>query len=394
MEQRGGAPGGLNIHVYPTPFVHESRILKITKTLADRGVFRRIDVMAALEDGLPEVQDIDGRRRVLRVKKSLGRHSSSTFWKAMRTLEWSWRLKETLAGEAVACVNCHNLAALPLCVFLKQRKGAALVYDTHELETETLHTKGLRRVIARMVERILIRFADEVVVVNDAIADWYRGAYGLDNVSVVRNVPVRHEGDAKKSRILRDAFGIGEDGLVFLYQGILTRGRGVDLLLDAFAGASPDRHILFLGYGDLEGEVTRAARRFPNIHYHPAVPPEKIAEFTAGADVGISLIENVCRSYYMSLPNKVFEYLQCGLPVVVSRFPAMAEVVDRFGCGWAIPVERDLLARLVGSLSREEVDRRREKALAAAESCHWALEEPTLLGVYRRLGFGPGETGR
>jgi glycosyltransferase involved in cell wall biosynthesis len=394
VDRRPVTPGGLNVHVYPTPFVHESRILKITKTLADGGVFRRIDVMAALEDGLPEVQDIDGRRRVLRVKKSLGRSSSSTFWKAMRTLEWSWRLKDSLLGRPVACVNCHSLAALPLCVFLKRRKGAALVYDTHELETETLHTKGLRRVIARTVERLLIRFADEVVVVNDAIADWYRRAYGLDNVTVVRNVPVRRERDAKKSRILRDAFGIGEDGLVFLYQGILTRGRGVNLLLDAFAGAGPDRHILFLGYGDLEGEVTRAARRFPNIHYHSAVPPEKIAEFTAGADVGVSLIENVCLSYYMSLPNKVFEYLQCGLPVVVSRFPAMAEIVDRFGCGWAIPVERDLLARLVTSITREEISRRSERALEAGSSCHWALEEPTLLGVYRRLGFGPGETGR
>lgn len=385
-----GAPGGVNIHVYPTPFVHESRILKITQTLGDRGVFRRIDVMAVLEEGLPEVQPIDGMRRVVRLKRNLGRGKSSTFWKALRTIEWSWRLKQALADEPVDCINCHSLAVLPLCVFLKRRKRAALIYDTHELETETLHTRGLRRIAARAVERLLIRFADEVVVVNDAIADWYRKAYRLGNVSVVRNVPVRRDIPETPSLLLRDAFGIREDELLFLYQGILTQGRGIGLLLEAFAEVERERHIVFLGYGDLVDAIIQAGRHAPNIHYHPAVPPEKIPDYTAGADVGISLIENACLSYYLSLPNKVFEYLQCSVPVIVSRFPGMAEVVDRFDCGWSVPVERNLLARLVSSLSREEMSRRREGAREAGRHYHWALEEPTLLGVYERLGFSPG----
>jgi hypothetical protein len=68
-------------------------------------------------------------------------------------------------------------------------------------------------------------------------------------------------------------------------------------------------------------------------------------------------------------------------------------VVERFHCGWSVPVERDLLVSLVSSISREDVTRRRERALEAGKSYHWALEEPTLLAVYERLGFRIGATG-
>jgi len=384
----------LNVHIYPTPFRNESRILKITRSLKEAALFDRIRIMATWEEGLAERERLDEVREVVRIRRKLGEGREGTFWKAARTGEWSWWVMRSLREERIDCVNAHSLSVLPLCVLLKRSKSARLIYDTHELETETLHTRGLRRIAARAVERLLIPFTDEVVVVNDAIADWYRKAYRIGNVSVVRNVPVRRDVPETPSLLLRDAFGIREDEVLFLYQGILTQGRGISLLLDTFAEVDRKRHIVFLGYGDLADAIVQAGRHAPNIHYHPAVPPDKIPDYTAGADVGVSLIENACLSYYLSLPNKVFEYLQCGIPVIVSRFPGMAEVVDRFDCGWSIPVERNLLTRLVSSMSREEISRRREGAREAGKHYHWALEEPTLLGVYKRFGFSPETVGR
>jgi glycosyltransferase involved in cell wall biosynthesis len=196
------------------------------------------------------------------------------------------------------------------------------------------------------MERALIGSTEAVIVVNESIAAWYRDAYGLKEVHVIRNIPYPRSFSGGKTSRLREAFGIDHRSLVFLCQGILDEGRGIPILLEAFGRLPLDRHVVFLGNGPMAEKVRSRALRHPNIHHHPAVPPDVLLEYTAGADVGISLIENVCLSYYYSLPNKVFEYLMSGVPVIVSDFPEMARLVDETGCGWKSSVDTRCFAEL------------------------------------------------
>jgi glycosyltransferase involved in cell wall biosynthesis len=153
-------------------------------------------------------------------------------------------------------------------------------------------------------------------------------------------------------------------------------------LLDTFARLPPERHIVFLGDGPLVNDVESFVARHTNIHRLPSVPVDELLDYTGGADVGISLIENVSLSYYYSLPNKVFEYIMSGVPVVVSDFPEMARLVLSGNCGWTSRVDRETFFRLVGSLTRSEIEARAKGARELSRRTSWANEEKALLDIY------------
>ena len=329
----------VNLHVCHSTFLYASRILKITKTLTDHGVFDKILILARWEPGLANCEDLDPCRQVRRVPTCIHQRLGSV-GKLLALIEWSIRVIWLVRGMRVDCVNCHSLPVLPLCVTIAWMKRSRLIYDTHELETETMSTAGIRRWFAKWIERGLIARADEVVVVGDRIAEWYRSNYRLSNVHVVKNVPYCQHGILQRTSRLREFAGLENSDILFLYQGLIDQGRGVELLLNAFRDAPKDRHIVFMGYGSLVESVKVFAQRYPNIHFHPAVQPQELPIYTSSADVGLSIIENVSLSYYYCVPNKVFEYLCCGVPMIVSDFPEMAALVDAEKCGWKVPVSQ------------------------------------------------------
>lgn len=377
----------LNIHIYPSTFTNESRILKIVRSLRHEGVFARVMVLALWKPGLARHEVIDDGIDVLRVAPVLGGSMGGGVGRLLKVVGWHIGVLWALRGRRITCFNCHSLPVLPLSVLVKLWKSCVLVYDPHELETETASLRGWRRWLARRVERWLIRYADAVCVVNRSIADWYAARYRLSQVWVVRNVPYRGASAPTRTGLLRGVVGVPSAAMLYLYQGLLAPGRGVGLLIDAFARLPADRHLVFMGYGELAATIQEAAARHPNIHFMPAVPPERVQEYTADADVGVSLIENVSLSYYLCLPNKLFEYAACGVPVVVSAFPEMGRFVDEHDCGWKIPTAADALRQLVLSQTAAEVAAKRANTKGAVELYCWQAEEPALLSMYRALGF-------
>ena len=208
----------INIHIYPSPFTNESRMLKITNFLEKTGRFLHIYILATAGNNLPEHEKISDRRTVLRIYRGL--MGTGLISKIVGTLRWSFRVWSTVRRLRPSCINCHSLSVLPLCVSLKLISGAILIYDTHELETESVGTVGLRKVLAKLAERLLILFVDEVVVVNEYIGRWYQQSYNLKRVWVVQNTPERQLGVTTRTGLLRDKFSIPEGHNIFLYQEI------------------------------------------------------------------------------------------------------------------------------------------------------------------------------
>jgi glycosyltransferase involved in cell wall biosynthesis len=385
----------LNIHIYPSTFANETRILKIVRSLRRNLIFSDVTVLALWKEGLPRQEPIEEGIQILRVAPVAGMYLRGALGRVIKAVGWYLGVLLLLRGRQVTCFNCHSLPVLPLSVIVKWWKGCVLIYEPHELETETAGLRGLRQKLARLVERSLIRFADAVCVVNHAIADWYKAAYGLRDIHVVRNVPHRKHLAPERTGLLRRAIGVGSDSLLFLYQGLLAPGRGVDVLIETFTKLSVDRHLVFMGYGELADCIRAASISRSNIHYLPAVPPDQLQRYTVDADVGISLIENVCLSYRLCLPNKLFEYAACGLPSVVSNFPEMAAFVSHYRCGWCIVPTSEELFGLISGLTKEMIALRRDNALRASEVFCWQNEERLLLPMYQQLGFPlPGGAGR
>ena len=379
--------GGINIHISNTPLTVQSRDKKIIQSLADANVFDKIYFIGTWESPLAKVEILDEKQTVIRIPIKFFKLKSGNFWKALRLFEWFVRVLIKSRGINADCINCHALPLLPLCVLLKFIKRAKLVYDTHELETETNASSHLRRHFSKIVERMLIKFGDETIVVSQSIATWYQRKYNLKRVWVVRNIPYKSKGFSRRTELLRNSFGIQEDEILFLYQGLIAEGRGIGLLLDVFSQLNSGRHIVFMGFGELCDVVKDYASRYENIHYYPSVKPNEIIYYSSSADVGVSLIENTCLNYYYCLPNKMWEYLNASLPVLVSNFPEMRNVVEQYRCGWLAEPTADNIKDSVEKITIKDISEKRANVLAAKGRFGWHLEEPTLLNVYRELGF-------
>jgi glycosyltransferase involved in cell wall biosynthesis len=263
---------------------------------------------------------------------------------------------------------------------------SVLVYDTHEIETECIGTAGFRKKIFKLIEKVLIRFVDAVITVNDSIRDWYKKEYKISNIVAVRNIPLKmHKTQIYKNNILKSNFGIRHDEILFLYLGILDQGRGIDIVLNVFSKINDNKHVLFIGFGELEAFIKKYQKAFSNIHFLDAVKPSEVSRYTCGADVGLCLIENTCLSYYLSLPNKLYEYIINDVPVIVSDFPVMGRVIDEYGCGWKVAVDQNDLYSLIKSISKCEIDAKRERAKKYRKKIGWEHEEKVLINFYRNM---------
>ena len=235
-----------------------------------------------------------------------------------------------------------------------------------------------------MVESVLIRRVAQTTVVNDLIADWYRRAYPGAPVTTVCNLPQRPLRPVTRNDRLRQDLGIGPDDLIFIYVGLLGAGRGLETLIEAFHSVPPGHHLVMLGNGPSAAMCREASRSAPNIHVHEPVPPAEVLELVAGADVGLVFFAQDALSYVYSLPNKLFECLGAGLPVIANDMPAVSRVLRETGRGWIVSdVSAASLRDLVSGISRTTIA---AKLSAPLNIPYWEDEVPKLLAVMRSLG--------
>jgi glycosyltransferase involved in cell wall biosynthesis len=374
----------VGVHLYPTTLVNESRLFRMARTLVRGGVVSESWLVGVSGDGLASDERPEAGIRTIRLPRPY--NPPKGLWQRLvNTTVWTSRVASRLEGVRSLYVHAHSLPVLPLAARLARRAGARLVYEPHELETETAGSKGLRRVAARLTERHFVTRADLIITVSETIAEWYRTTYGRPDIAVVRNIPSGMQSHAHpRGPRLRERLGIADDAIVFLYQGGLWPNRLIDVYLTAFRDMPLQCHLVFMGAGELAPMIREASRKTPRIHYLPAVPPAEVLDFTCGADVGLCGVDPVCLSYRYSLPNKIFEYLAAGVPFVAYPLPELVRLVDRYGCGDIVEGPDQLRAFMKGlnahwlTAARDGVARACRDLTADAEAAH-------LLALYDRL---------
>lgn len=365
---------------------HDSRILKEARSVLQAGMLSRAMLVGHADADGGSRQSFAPGIEMEQIRLSSGWMPRGLLFQVIKGLELLVRIVLVVKDLSPRIIHAHSLYSLPVSIVAGWLFGIPVVYDAHELETERNGSRGARQRFDRVLERALVGRCDAVLCVSDAIADWYAAAYGSPRPTVVRNIPdVRWQGDGASSPALRERLGVPEEAMIFLYQGALSPGRRIEQLLRVFATTGSDRHLVIMGYGALEAQVRGAASAHANIHFQPAVPPGEVLLYTASADVGICGGENVCLSYYYSLPNKLFEYLLAGLPILVPDWPEMRRIVDGRGCGWVVGESDDDWRALIDGLTREGIAARAAAARSAAQLYSWANEEQALLAVYLRL---------
>jgi len=284
-------------------------------------------------------------------------------------------------------IHCNDLLTLPMGVIVKKfyNKDVKIVYDAHEYETELNGLEGGKKRFRKLLEKSLIKYADKVMTVSNAIADEYVRLYGIEKPALVLNTPPYT--NIEKKNIFRETFGIREDQTIFLYQGGLVNGRGIEDILESFKEINNDKSVIvFMGYGVFEETIKEAASKHDNIFFHPAVSPNVLLNYTSSADFGISMIEDICLSYRYCLPNKMFEYIMAEVPVIVSNLPEMKKVVETYKVGVIAKnngkegLEEAILEAT--QLDKQELNQNIKKA---KEIFNWEEQEKVLLSVYQEL---------
>ena len=284
-------------------------------------------------------------------------------------------------------VHAHDAAMLVPGLLAARFTGARLVYDSHELATGVPYREGGWARFVSAVERLAVPRCAAVITVSDGIAERLQELYGLRRrPTVVRNVcalaPAAPTGE------LRARLGIDGAPLV-LHQGAAAPDRGCEVLIRAMESV-PGAHLVFLGDEGAPGftaqlrVLAHGGRLDGRVHFHPGVPLDRLLAFTAEADVGVSLLQDTCENHRLALPNKVFEYVAAGVPVVVSDLPELRRLVDRYGIGRCTEAADPGAA--AATLRSALADRRDAALASAARELSWEHERERLLALYARLG--------
>lgn len=361
-------------------FKNDSRVLKTAQSLG--GVGYDVTVLAIYGEGLPDREEGE-LFSVTRIKTFENRLMPKKFEKIFHYL--IFLLKCVWVAKDAHYIHCNDLQTLPVGVLLKiWRKKVFLVYDAHEYQIETKNLSGQKKAAKKFLEKVLIPFADEVIVVSESIALEYKKIYGIESPKTIMNCP-RFE-LPNKSDIFRNEFNINEEDRIFLYQGGLSKGRGLNLIIDAFEQVK-NAVVVFMGYGELQQEIKQAAARKDNVFFFPAVAPEDLLRHTASADFGICFIEDVCLNYRYCLPNKLFEYTMAGLPTVVSNLPEMKKFVLDNGVG--IVMEENSINGLVAAINEvmsiEAINMQQSIDVCRKKYC-WENQESKLINLYEGGG--------
>ena len=352
--------------------VTDNRVHKVCTTLATMG----FDVLLAgriIPSGLPLQQ-----REYKTVRFRLPFHKGPMFYAS-----YNIRLFFFLLFSKFDLVLANDLDTLPAGFVASKIKGKPLVFDSHEYFTEVpeLVARPLVRNVWAWIERQIVPRLKFAYTVNESLALLFEDKYGVP-FHVVRNFPA---GLKEVSLPPGDFSGSAK---VILYQGAVNVNRGLEKAIMAMKFLE-GAQLVIAGDGDIKRDLEQMVLEEGlqlKVRFLGRIPIERLQTITIGASVGISIEEDVGLNYHFALPNKLFDYIQAQVPVLVTNLPEMAAVVRHYDIGKVVDSSDSLtLANVLSEMldnnqQRELWKRNLEKA---AGELTWENEEKVLQEIFK-----------
>lgn len=299
---------------------------------------------------------------------------------------------DTVFQVTPAVFVAHDLPMLPVAAKAAARCGAKLVYDSHELYCEQEFTVRERRRWAE-IEAKYIGACDAVIAVNHSVADEITRRYRVPHVNVIMNAARPRRSPVKERRFHR-TFGLRDDDKVLLYQGGLSAGRNIEALVASIAELrNAAVHLVVMGDGMLRKKLESLAHRERveyKVHFHAAVQQHELLDYSASADAGVIPYLATCLNNRYCTPNKLFEFIAAGLPVLASDLPELRRIVCEHGIGIGTVGDMSSPTRIAALIDRFFSDPGRLEGWRlnvehARHSLSWDKEAEKLVKIFEAL---------
>ena len=311
-----------------------------------------------------------------------------------------WSKAAVIVAPPADVHHANDIETLATALEAAKRDDARTVYDSHEVSMERgLHARQTRwvRSLSSRRERRLARRCDGIITVNQACAAELARRFGVTGIVVVHNCPPRWDPPAPTADRVRRALDLDPAARIVLCHGGLGAGRGLELTIEAMAHL-PDvpAHLVFMGYGpsvERYRDLADQAGLGDRFHLLDAVDPEAVLEWVTGVDVDVMVIQPTELNTILSTPNKLFESLAAGVPVVSSDFPSRRGIIidDPNGPLGAVcdPTDpgaiADAIRRVLELEPGARADLRARCLRAAHERWNWETESAKLIALYANL---------
>lgn len=270
------------------------------------------------------------------------------------------------------------------------RRSVRLVYDSHEFFTEVPELTQRPRVqkIWKRIEQYIFPKLQSVYTVNNSIANSYRNLYGID-VQVVRNIAPKWNPERKLTRI---DLGLPEDQFLVILQGAgINVDRGAEEAVEAMKQLE-NTVLLIVGDGDVLPLLQKNVIHYDlqkKVLFFGKRPYAELMQFTANADLGLTLDKPTNLNYRFSLPNKIFDYMHASTPIICTDLPEVRKVIEMYDVGLVLQeFTPSKLADAIRQLQNntERLENMRENCLKAASAESWEGECEVLEKIYPKVG--------
>ena len=358
----------------------DQRVHKVCLTLEKMGV--EVELVGRL---LPDSKSLERSYRTHRMKLLFRKGPLFYF-------EYQIRLFFFLIFRRADLLISNDLDTLMPNFFISKMKKCALLYDTHEYFTGVpeLQDAPVKRRMWEALEGFIFPKLESAVTVNNSIAEVYADKYRV-KMNVVRNVPFRLTREAYPSKTsLRKKLGLSQEKTILLMQGAgINIDRGAEEAIESMRYIE-NAELYIIGSGDVFPHLPSLVEKFElsgKVSIINRLPYNELLEYTMASDWGLTLDKPNNLNYQMSLPNKVFDYIQCHLPVISSGVKEIISLFHRYPVGICVKnVDPKSIAEAVNSFpvgSERYIAFEKCCAESSRDLC-WERESEVLVSIYKR----------
>ncbi|MFA8299361.1 MAG: glycosyltransferase [Hyphomicrobiales bacterium] len=323
-------------------------------------------------------------------KRKYATHRMKLIWEKgpFFYMEYNIRLFLYLLFHRFDLLVSNDLDTLLANFITSKLKNKPLVYDSHEYYTETPELVNRKRIqkIWKTLEEWMFPKLIDVITVNESIANLFFEKY-KKKVNIVRNVPRKRALSSSKSK---QDLGMPLDKQVLILQsGGINVHRGVEELVEAMQYI--DNAILYIiGSGDVINYIHKLVDHFnvkDKIILTGRIPFEELVDYTVNSDLGLTLDKGNNTNYLFSLPNKLFDYIQAGVPILSTRLPEIQRIIEHYDIGSFIDSHdpKHIAQRIQETLSDQaKLNYWKQNLHQAANELIWENEETVLKEIYNK----------